>query len=322
LRKWFLDSVRVTDVGCFPAEARPFKMADVGACTFVTRKSPPFKVRPHVIFFGSDFAVQESGPFGIKRDRLAERNHILPFGFGLKAANFVSQFAALDSFGDLESRAHDGLWAGREIDETRIADHLSSRPGPKFVKGRMIGRFEMLEEPELALTRERWKVPSSVQYERIAWRDISRTSQKRRIIATLIQPGQVAGNSLGVAHFRNGDGARLRVLLGLMNSLPFEIQLRAQLATGHVSLASLRNVCVPAIAVETPLLTLLASTVDERLNGNESAEPRIEALSALVYGLNETQLKTIIRCFSGITRIEETAITDEFHKLRTLNADS
>jgi Alw26I/Eco31I/Esp3I family type II restriction m6 adenine DNA methyltransferase len=176
----------------------------------------------------------------------------------------------------------------------------------------MIQRFELTEEPSKCVRKNGWQPPPSVAFERLVWRDVSRSSQKRRIIATIVPPGYVAGNSLGVAHFRDADPQKLRVLLGLVSSLVFEAQLRALLATGHVSLASLRMVHLPWPESSDSWGERLSELVDRRLIGEVDVEAEIEALVATAYGLDIEETKRIVHCFPRLTEEERTRILELF----------
>ena len=312
LRRWLLSESSLLDIGYFPAEGRPFSPADVGACTLVVRKEPPVRIRPQVSIFDKALSKAETGTFPMKKDLLPLWNHSIPIGFGLSAAEFVTSLSGLPTFGNLESSSLTGLWAGREIDETKINDHLTDRDGPLFVKGRMIQRFEIVEEPSKCVRKTGWQQPPSVAFERLVWRDVSRPSQKRRIIATIVPPGLVAGNSLGVAHFRDADTRKLRVLLGLVSSLVFEAQLRALLATGHVSLASLRMVRLPWPESGDSWGERLSALVERRLIGEVDVEAEIEALVATAYGLALETTERILRCFPRVTEEERTRILEMF----------
>src|SRR6202012_20063 len=99
-----------------------------------------------------------------------------------------------------------------------------------------VRRYGVADQPSLYVDETRVKLPRSVDHPRLAWRDVSRPNQKRRVQATLIPSGWVTGNSLGVAYDREGNLNRLAALLAIFNSLVFEYQLRASLSTGHISL--------------------------------------------------------------------------------------
>ena len=67
------------------------------------------------------------------------------------------------------------------------------------------------------------------------------------MIGTIIPAGWVAGNSLHVAYYRDGDPVRLRALYAVLSSLVFEFQVRCRLATGHMSLGIVRSSRVPTL---------------------------------------------------------------------------
>jgi Alw26I/Eco31I/Esp3I family type II restriction m6 adenine DNA methyltransferase len=313
-RQHLLTESVLQDIGHFPAEARPFRRADVGACTLtMTRNRSLGIVEPRVTVYGKDFSATESASFRISNAEIAGRQYILPLGFGLAAAAISNSFDHLPRFGDLESKDEKGLWAGRELDETKISQQLGDTLGaPLFIKGRMIQRFDIVETPSQKVCKEGWVVPTSVGHERIVWRDVSRRNQKRRLIATIIPPGFVAGNSLGVAYLRQRDSRRLRTLLGLLSSLPFEIQLRSLLATGHVTLASLRMVHLPALNPSACWHDPLAHAVARRLDGQAEAEFEIEALSAAAYGLSLERFSQLISCFPKFNSDEREAMLSQF----------
>jgi hypothetical protein len=133
------------------------------------------------------------------------------------------------------------------------------------------------------------------------------------MIATLIPPGTVAGNSLGVAYFRDDNSERLSALLGVMSSLCFELQLRAILATGHVSLSSLRLVHIPELSSKLGLQ--LASTVRDCLSKSPHSELRLEATAAAMYQFNDYELTELLDCFPSISEADRDAIQTHFAKL-------
>lgn len=304
LREFVLFHNRLANVGYFPAEARPFAKADVGACTLTVLRSESEDREPDVRVFDRSMKLAESGRLRLNNEKLRLDGHLLPVGFGLEAARLSYEFSDFQRFGDLESQLPDGLWAGRELDETRIGDFLNDIEGPPFLKGRMIQRYDTVENPTRRVKKPNWSAPPSVEFERIVWRDISRSSQQRRIIATIVPPGAVAGNSLGVAHFRDGDARRLRLLLGLMSSLAFELQLRARLATGHVTLASIRKVHLPILDPSEPWAERMLDAVEASLGGDRHAPLRVESAAACAYRLGPDQLRRLVKCFPHLSPAE------------------
>jgi DNA (cytosine-5)-methyltransferase 1 len=317
LRKEVLERFTVHEIAYFPAEAKLYGSADVSTITIVLEPRRINGVAPVLTRFDKDLKVSSRRAMKISRSFLKEAGFVIPVSVGGDALAVLRRLTAnFPAWSELEGPGVTSLWAGREVDETGSRSWLSAdADGPLFIKGRMIDRFALRESPSERIGKPGWSPPPSVEFVRIAWRDVSRPNQKRRVIATLIPPGIAAGNSLGVAYFQDDDQVALRALLGVMSSLVFEFQLRSHLATGHVSLSSLRKVRVPP-RTQLDLLTAVANEVDLLLANPMRSQARLEALVAhQAYGLTEQELRTVMDTFGKLSSEEREAILCEYKKL-------
>lgn len=323
LRKHVLTEHSLLSVDYYPAEAKLYDGADVASITLALESggvpSISLPVTTHHVATGEN----EESNIPVDLDALSKVNFVLPVSFGTRLLAIHNRLAQrFPTWSDLESSGVCGLWAGRELDETGIGKWLAPQFGdaPLFVKGRMIGRYRTVEPPSRAVVRSGWLPPISTTQQRIVWRDVSRSNQKRRLIATLARPGWIAGNSLGVAYFRGGAVTPLLALLGTMNSLTFEFQLRAYLATGHISLSSLRKVSVP------PLNRLwnecvLASLVQTALQTEDEEAYHIDAYVAKnLYGLTLDEYETVLSGFPKIGAEVRTLYLNAHIKLSGITA--
>lgn len=179
----------------------------------------------------------------------------------------------------------------------------------------MINRYQIIEKPSLRIDKPKWKAPESIQYNRIAWRDVSRLNQKRRVIASIIPKNVVAGNSLGVIYFKKDNSKFLNKFLGIFNSLCFEFQLRSFLATSHVSLSSLREVRIPSMK-KLKESSLLENAVNYAKKGNTLVELLIEAIVAKeFYTLASNELECILNQFPKISSEEKELIMKFYYLL-------
>lgn len=301
LREHLMTKHSVHSAAYYPAEAKLYGTADVSsiAVALTAHGEPPQSLTVGTHNIASCRLEQSS----IKLDLPALRrvDFVMPISFGAKSLSLINALARrFPAWRDLESSGSASLWAGREIDETGIDRWLAPRAGraPLFIKGRMIGRYTTVETPSRTVDKPGWAPPHSTSVRRIAWRDVSRPSQQRRVIATLIDPGCVAGNSLGVAYFRDFAQEPLLALLGVMNSTCFEFQLRAHLATGHVSLSSLRKVAVPSLQ-QLREGGQLSQLVLEALASEDGAAPKVDAYVARnMYQLTEDEYETVLNGFT------------------------
>ncbi len=317
LRKHLLTEHALLDVAYFPAEQKHYESADVESVTIVAQvNSEP---RSEVPFCTPRPGSSNSATsiFRLDKDSMESVDYVLPVALGTDTSEILEKIASrFPRWRDLEGGG--AFWAGREVDETGSAawlrDSHSNGEGPLFIKGRMIDRFSVPEVPLRKVGKMNWSSPASSLVPRIVWRDVSRPNQKRRMIATLIPAGWVAGNSLGVACFKDGDESALRALLGVMTSTSFEFQLRGYLATGHVSLGSLRKVALPS---ESDLKsdTTLSILVQRRLHGDMSAEIEVDAYVAhSTYGLSRGEYAVVLNQFSKLTEDELDAFLSAYDR--------
>lgn len=317
LRRWLMCEHKLIQASYFPAEAKLYGRADIQSCILTLRTEKLGRMPPTLIKYDKCLELER-----IERPRLSEvflneQDFVIPLAFGVGAIKLLAKFHHLPRLRDLEGPDSSDLWAGREVDETRIRNWLGMGNGPKFIKGKMIDRYRITELPQSSFVKPDFRLPKSIEFDRIGWRDISRPNQKRRVKATIISKGWIAGNSIGVAYFRDSDGNRLKALLGVMNSFPFEFQLRSTLATGHVSLTSVRKVRVPVLSASVAC-SRLAELVERAMGGDEEAEPWIEATVAHLYGLDAKTLNAIICYFPKVTEVECNLILKRFQELGSI----
>ena len=307
LRRRIFDEFDVDEIAYYPAEARLFDGVDVPCATFVARRRQGYRVAPRLTRFTPQARPEQSRRIAFSRAVLAESGFVLPIAFGATGIALLSELASrgFPRFRELE--AEGTVWAGRELDETRKERYLASTGEHAFLKGVNIRRFGICRAPTQYVDPEHVRLPSTVRYPRLAWRDVSRPNQRRRVQATLIPPGWVTGNSLGVAHLRNGDDlVALSALLAILSSIPFEYQLRSILSTGHVSLSSVRQVRLPRL--DPASVRVLGKLAVEAMDGSESAEQILEVEAARAYGIDREEWALMLGEFSKLTDKETNAL--------------
>lgn len=300
IRKWVLSQHCVHDLAFYAAEARLFENVDQPSITIVASRAPQNGIAPVLSVYEKDLSKTSLKMSPEEWCQLNEGSFIVPLQFGLSVVKIQAKWRHLPKFNDLESRREpDGLWAGRELDETGHEKFLAESGDYLFMKGRMVKRFGIAEQPTRFVSRSGPSIPVSADHHRLVWRDVARPNQKRRMHGTIIPPGFVTGNSLNVAYFRDGNLPRLKALLAVMNSLVFEAQVRSRLATAHISLGSVREVHVPHLTDERIVKTL-AELVDRSIAGDAQASTRLEVEVAQLYGLDREDMAELLSSFAKI----------------------
>jgi len=89
---------------------------------------------------------------------------------------------------------------------------------------------------------------------------------------------------------------RLKALLAVMNSIAFEVQVRALLATAHISLGVVRRVFIPDLTNRRVVLSL-SSWVDKCLSGDLNASIDFEVAVAKAYGIAKRRFRQLLTFF-------------------------
>jgi len=302
-RRWILENNHSKEINYYPAESRLFDSVDSPSITIVLIKGA---LQDGILLnkFNKNLETIINEKIELPTSFLKNIDYKIPVSFGSKSKHIkqLINFQSFPKIAELQDTKYGGFWSGRELDETNYKSWTDLNGSYGFLKGRMVTRFSNIISSDLYLKNEKVEsVPESVNYSRIAWRDVSRTTQKRRIIATIVAPGFVTGNSLGVAYFRNDEGnLKLFALLGIISSLIFEFQVRALLATSHISVGVLRKTGIPSFE-DANLIEELASLVKKRISGDENTELKIETLVAKSYGVAKDDYIDILDAFPKLT---------------------
>ncbi len=307
LRRWLWSDFTLLEVSHYPAEARLFEGVDQPCISLLARHTTSAFQQPMMTQFNRDSRITSRERLELSSEDLGMVDYRLPLDIGGILFTKLKEWKSLKTLKEMEDKRSGSLWTGRELDETGYTKYLASSGRVKFIKGRMIGRYKIIEQPEKYVCEDLKVVPPSVTFARVAWRDVSRRSQARRMQAAIIPAGIATGNSLHVAFFRDGCRERLRALVAVMNSIPFEFQVRAMLGTGHISLGVVRQVKVPDLN-DQGLAKRLSNMVERLEAGDEAVEIDIEVAVAQSYGLSRDGLGALLRKFDGLSEQDRTRL--------------
>jgi len=308
LRQWLLDNHTIHDLAYFPAEARLFRGVDQPCMTLVASRTKIDFSLPELTVFDKQPKKVSRITISLNTKQLCERDFIIPLQLNGEQYEIINHCRHFPSIHALEEKGT--LWLGRELDETRYQTYVSTNGNHPFLKGRMIGRYSIVEIPKLHVCEDLQRIPESVTRTRLVWRDVARPAQKRRMRATLIPPGWVTGNSLNVAYIKNDNKNLLKALLIIFNSLVFEFQIRAYLGTAHLSLGSIRKVRIPNLKDEYELYRL-AQLADLIMKDPDHLDIEGEVAVAKLYGLDKAAFCSVLECYSKLSNYEKELLLDD-----------
>jgi Alw26I/Eco31I/Esp3I family type II restriction m6 adenine DNA methyltransferase len=308
LRRWLLEHFALVDAVHYPAEARLFEGVDMPCCTFVAVRGGQ-QNGMRLTRVSANHRVIDQTRISLSRDWLQRRDYAIPIEFGANGIALLENLDHHPQFAKLELPTSDGLWAGRELDETRRASFTLDHGAHPFVRSLHVRRLRPVEPPAEFVDTSMRRLPASSQRVRLVWRDISRPSQKRRVHASLLPTGCVTGNSVSVAYFRDESLPRTLALLAIVSSLPFEFQVRSLLMTHHVSLSVVRATRIPRL--DRQLIAPLAKAALACLEERACAESDLEVAVARAYGLDREEWNSVASHFE-LSAQERDALRDSW----------
>lgn len=299
LRRWLFHEATPLRVFHYPAEAKLFDSVDQPCASAVFRRVQDSPFAPTVSRFSASRKLLGEYQVTISDQDLLRLGYAVPLDLAEEELRFLLRLHPFPELDHYATDEPDGLWMGRELDETGYKNFVCPKGDVPFVKGRNISRYSVTQDFEEFMKDGARLIPQSAYHARIVWRDVSRRSQIRRMIATLLPAGCVTGNSLQVAFFKDDDLDRLHALLGILNSLPFEFQLRSKLGTGHVSLGTVRKVRVPQLE-NRELVRSLADLTRRVLAQENGAEAQLEIAVARAFDLDGDEYELLLSHFDRL----------------------
>lgn len=293
LRKELYESNSISEVCFYPAEAKLYGHADQTSITIVFEagnRTDSFTVRCY-----EDAVPKKETKLDItSREYIVSNGYTIPFGYDEQAIEILNR---LDSFPTLVD--YPGIWIGREIDETRIHERLTENGSIAFRKGYMINRYLCSVDAEQYIDTEKCEIPATALCPKIVWRDVSRSTQKRRVKATILPKGTVAGNSLGVISLPHGNEESLFWLLAVVNSFVFEFQARRRLVTNHVPAGVVRDIRIPRTPQNKHTFEAICERVRNLLQhpSDYECEAVLECMVASEFSLSKDEFLCIVNTF-------------------------
>lgn len=285
LREFVFAETETVSIHYYPAELKLFEGADQAGVSIVLAKQGK-KELARVISHGESNANKEYVIDTAFWDYSKQSGYSVPLGYSSAEIRLIEKLSKLTTLGETKS-----IRLGREVDETRIKERLCRSSQFRFIKGFMVLNYDLTEDEKWFYDPSKAPIPPTAKSEKVVWRDISRVSQAKRIKATLVPAGFVAGNSLGVATC--ADSKMLRAFLGVLNSEVFELIARTVLTTNHVSAGSLRRLPFPSMSHEQ--VGVLADAVDKVLAEPSDAELllNVERLVAEAFNLTDNEFEIV-----------------------------
>lgn len=298
----------LVDAAAYPAEARLFDRVDQSVVALTMRVGGRVSGSGRIRSFDANRLPAGEQTIMLNRSSMEARGWTIPTGRPSGADELADRFAGMSTLQSLEGEGATDLWLGRELDETRISEKVVAGSNHPFIKGRMIGRHIVISEPTMSVRSALCGGFHSAARPRAVWRDVARATSKRRMIGTVIPAGWVAGNSLHVACYRDGDPDRTVALHSLLSSFVVEAQVRARLTTGHMSLGVVRQARIPTLNAR--LINSLSSLARAAMNsGSLPAEHRLEIAVAKAYGLGRDEMARLLDDFPKLEEFEREALT-------------
>lgn len=210
------------------------------------------------------------------------------------------------------------LWTPETAEVYAWADPVTVEAALQAKRNRQVGlKSSAFHGKSVTWASDRATLP--LHHPRIAFRDVTNSTNTRTSIASLVPPETVLVNSAPYAFRADGDAKAEAYLLGVLSSIPLDWYARKYVEL-HMNLHIFNGLPVPEYIAGMPLVDRLVNVagrlgaVDERYQawagevgvelGTADAEPtkaeliaELDALVSLLYGLTLEQVEHIFATF-------------------------
>ena len=287
-RRVLFDNYNIESISYFPAKLKLYGTADVSSVTVVLTKGMTEGIS--ICIYNEEFAKESNYLDVSDLIRVRENGYRIGLENGIELLKFDHLFNNLKSMKEI-CEQH-GLIFTRELDETRISEKFANKSQYKFAKGYMVDRYRF-DNTDIYLDVDKIKIPKSAEFYKLVWRDVSRSTQSRRVKSTIIEPGFIAGNSLGIIYSNSNDLNKLKLLVAIFNSIIFEFQTKNKLVSNHVPVGVIKTIKIPDLVDNQTIVSL----VDKRLSGDD-VDLELEVLIAKLYNLDKNTFISIAQSFN------------------------
>ena len=311
LRVWIFENYKVLSISYYPAELKLYGSADISSITMVVKGGETDK-NINIRIYEDQSTYKHTKIEKAVFEYIKSNGYCIPLKTGIESIPIMMYLSQLPTTISYCTQCE--LNFTRELDETRFMEKIASVGRIEFAKGYMVDRYSFQSDC-LYLNEEVFTAPPSSFCHKLVWRDVSRDSQTRRIKATILPPGFICGNSLGVIFCQEENLPKLKMLLVIMNSMIFEYQARSMLVSNHVAAGVVKQIHVPAPYVDNQVLEL----VDRQLTG-ENVELLLELAAAKLYGIASRDYAAIVESFD-LPREKKDYLIQEYKKEADSNGE-
>lgn len=317
LRAWLFESNNLHKIRYFPSSLKLFEDVDQDVATLCGTKSCA-KTAVHDIVLHSDVNTKETDTLALSDDYLQKADYKISFSTNSDTIKVLSKLQSYPKVSDYEGKEDGCLWLGRELDETGLLPILLNEGKHRFIKGKMLTRYFVSDDMNLFIP-EGMTIPESASQLRLAWRDVARQTSKRRLQAALIPPGMVTGNSVNIGRFRGNNPKKIKAFLAILNSTVMEAQVRANIATNHLSVGAIRQLRMPEL--DSSLENELANLVDLYIKSSSLDDlAKIEIKIAMAYKLNREEFLVCVKQVEKIDDVEKEKLIKASYLLVQMNS--
>lgn len=222
----------------------------------------------------------------------------------------------------------------RELDTTMDMDLSENGPltrGYAIIKGENTGRFFPPNKGELSYglnaTEYRRRHPTRAKFlekERVAWHKISGTSDKRRMVASIIPPRMACFDSMNVVDPESLHGLPMHFVTSVLNSFCYEWLVRLVSKNNNINIFVVEGLPLPKFSAKNSNCSAVIEFskqlhIQTKDSGKRSEiEAKLEAHVAHIYGLSNNEFEHLLAAFPKVEESYKDLVLSYFKSQSTI----